>query len=234
VATSLDPTLNENLVDLLFEIGKDCNNKGFNDVAVRWFERANDRISSGFDDLSNDNEELRTAVMHALARALMKIPGEEALEKAWNIANDLDTGQTNKLAVLMLKLDLYGESLTADPDEYCDILLRIIRTIHITDSTFKTTLHYIHKLKSRSPPLAHKVLEEFLLNRLLDSEKPEWLERVVVTMVWNITTSTGIAGDTNLLQQSLDNLSDQLSQPIGAAATHAVHIVWQSTQWLGT
>lgn len=222
----MDPVLTENLADLLFELGKDCSSKALHDGAAQWLERAYDILMSrDLEELSSDAGDLQTAIMHALARALMKVPGDEARSKAWNIANDLDSGPSDKLAVLILKLDLFENEPGTDLQDYCNILLRIIRMIHISEATFKTVLYYIHKLRSQTPTLTHIALQEFLQKRLIGAEKPEWLEKVLVTIVWNITTSTSIAAEAALLKQTLDSLSGRSSRSIGASATHAAQIL---------
>jgi len=223
---TLDPVLTENLADLLLEIGRDCSSKALHEVAAQWLERAYDVLMSrGLEELSSDAGDLQTAIMHALARALMKMPEDEARSKAWNIVNDLDSGPSDRLSVLILKLDLFKNEPGAETREYCNILLRIIRMIHVAETTFKTVLHYIHKLRSQSPTLTHTALDEFLLKRLVGVEKPEWLEKVLVTIVWNITASTNIAAETALLKQTLDSLSAQSSHLIGPSATHAAQIL---------
>ena len=228
----MDSVLAENLADLLLEIGKDCSSKASHEVAAQWLERAYDILMSrDLEELSSDAGDLQTAIMHALARALLKLPGDEARRKAWNIADDLDSGPNDKLAVLILKLDLFETEAGADSQGYCSILLRIVRVVHVTDTTFKTVLHYIHKLRALNPTLAHTVLDELSLKRLVGTEIPEWLEKVLVTMVWNITTSTSIAAGTTLLRQTLDSLLDRSSRPIGASATHAAQILlWKRVE----
>jgi tetratricopeptide (TPR) repeat protein len=222
----LEPVLTENLADLLFEVGRDCSSKALHEGAAQWLERAYDiLVSRNSEELSSDAGDLQTAIMHTLARVLMKIPGDEARSRAWNIANDLDSGLSDKLAVLLLKLDLFENEPGTDLQDYCNILLRIIRMIHVTEATFKTVLHYIHKLRSQNPTSTHIALDEFLQKRLIGAEKPEWLEKVLVTIVWNITTSTSIAAGTSLLKQILDSLSDRSSHSIGASATHAAQIL---------
>ena len=221
--------LTENLADLLFEIGKEQNDKAMYRPAVQWLERAHEMLRSrSLEELSNDAGDLQTSILYTMVQALMKTPEDKIREKAWNIANTIDAGPTEKLPILLLKLDLIETNSEVDPQDYCDILLRVIRTIHVTDSTFKTTLYYIHKLRSRSSSLAHTVLEQFLLQRLPGTEKPEWVERLVVTIVWNLTTSTSIEGDQNLLKQILDALPYQFQNPIGASATHAAQTVRDS------
>lgn len=158
----------------------------------------------------------------------MKVAGVNALEKAWNIANELDAGPSDKLVTLMLKLDLYEATSGSDVQEYCNVLSRVMRTIHMTEAAFKTTLQYIHKLRSKSAALAHTLLEQLLLERLLDTGNPEWVERLLVTIVWNMTSSTGIVNPQNVLKNMLDTLLSSLPHSMGPSATHAVQAVGDS------
>ncbi|MCJ1397829.1 hypothetical protein MMC11_001025 [Xylographa trunciseda] len=228
-SAKLDPMLSENLADLVFEIGKEQNNKAAYNTAVQWLERAHDVLRSwSLEDLSSDAGDLQTSILHTMARAFMKGPEQETRARAWNIAHDLDAGSSDKLAVLLLKLDILDTNAKIDAQDYCDLLLRIIRTIHVTESTFRTTLHYIHKLRPQSSTLAHVVLEKFLLERLPGTGKPEWMERLLVTMIWNLTTSTENEGHQNSLRQVLDLLPGHFPYSIGPSATHAAQtLIWK-------
>ena len=177
------------------------------------------------EELSSDASDLRTSILHIMARALMQAPEGKLRERAWNIAHDLDTGPSDRLAVLLLKLDILDTNAEIDPQDYCELLLRIVRTMHVTESTFRTTLHYFHKLRPRSSTLAHVVLEKLLLERLPGTEKPEWIDRILVIIVWNLTTSTSHKGLQDSLKQILDVLPGFFPNSIGASATHAAHTV---------
>ena len=210
----------------MYEIGKACNTKAAHKVAVYWLEQAHNILAScDIEQLSSDAGDLEIATMHTMARALMKIPGDDSRMKAWKIAGDLDSGPSDRLAVLMLKMDLYANDSESDREEYFNVLLRIVRMIHITEYNFNTVLHYIHGMRSRSPAHTHSALKVLLLERLVGTEKPEWVERALVTIIWNITTSTGIVRDLELLKQVLDALQNHLSRAIGPSATHAAQIV---------
>ncbi|MCJ1284476.1 hypothetical protein MMC26_003808, partial [Xylographa opegraphella] len=225
----LDPILTERLADLLFEIGKERNGKAAYDTAIQWLEQAHDvlRLKSD-EELSSDAGDLQTSILYTMARALMQAPGDETIGRAWNIAHELDTGPSDKLAVLILKLDIMDTNAENDPQDYCDLLIRMIRTIQLTESTFMTTLHYIHKLKPRSSTLAHVLLGKLLLERLPGTEKPEWVERILVTIIWNLTTSKDNEGIQDSLKQILDVLPAQFQNWIGASATHAAQtLIWR-------
>lgn len=194
--------------------------------AVRWLERAQDVLASqALEDLSNDGRELRIAILHLLIRGLMRLPGNDAKIKARNIIADLDISDSDRLAVLILKLDLFTTDSSVPTEDLCDILLRIVRMVHVTESTFKTILHYVHNLRPRSSHLTHIILEAFLLERLLGADRMEWVEKVMVTAIWNLTTTADLGDHMRTLQQLLDALQNQGRVSIGPSATHAAQMV---------
>ena len=216
----------ESLADLLYEIGEDQAAKSSHVEAVRWLERAQDVLASRApEDLSTDGRELRITILHRLVRGLMRLPGHDARRKALNITADLDTSDGDRLAVLVLKLDLFATDLSVPTEDFCDILLRIVRIVHVTESTFKTILHYVHSLRPRSSHLTHVVLEAFLLERLLSGQRAEWVEKVLVTAIWNLTTTADVGDHVATLQHLLDALRDQGGVSIGPSATHAAQMV---------
>lgn len=222
----VDPSLAENLADLLFEIGSARWKKSLYAEAVQWLEKAYDvLVGQSLEALSSDAGELQVSVMHLLARALLKLPGEGNWSKAWNIVGELEIDSGNKLAVLLLKLDLYAIDPSASAQDYCGVLQRISRTVHLTDSNLKTTIHHVHKLRLRDPRMAHAALETLLLERLIDAEEPAWMEKIVVTMIWNCTISTNLTDALDLLRNILDTLFANRGRAIHPPATHAAQIV---------
>ena len=230
-SNGLSPPLAEKLADLLFEIGKDLITKNDFPESVQWLEKAQDvlRIHDK-DKLSHDSEELLVAIDHLLVRALMKLTGEEAKQKALSIVAELECGHGDRLAVLMLKLDLFQTDLNLPSEEVYDILKRIVHTVHVTESTFKTIMHHVHSLRSRNPQLAHSVLKDFLSSRLLDVENQEYMEKALVTMVWNLTSSAGLTDYDHTTLHILDGLKSKVVTTLSAPATHAVQMVRSS--WL--
>ena len=229
-----DPSLAENLADLLFEIGCAEWKKASYAHAVQWLEKAYDVLTGkNLQPLSSDTRELQTCTMHLLVKALIKLPGEANRSKAWNIVSELEIDSGNRLAVLLLKLDLYAIDPSSSVQDYCNVLQRISRTVHLTESNLKTTLHHVHKLRLRNPLMAHMSLETLLSERLIDAEEPAWMEKALITMIWNCTTSIAITDGLELLRNILDSLFSNSGKAISPSATHAAHIVCVSTcsQW---
>ena len=223
---ALGPILAEDLADLLFEIGKDLIARSNFGAAVQWLEKAHDLlISHNLECLSSDVGELQLAIMHSLVKALIHVPGEDARRKASSMLSDLDARSSDRLVIQLLKLDLLSTESTAPDQAYFDVLLRIVGTVHVSEPNLKTIMHHVHKLRPGSPGLAHCILQALLLDRLVDAEEPEWVEKVLVTIIWNAAVSTHSAVEFSSMKQLLTKLKDKLNQPIGASATHAAQMV---------
>jgi hypothetical protein len=86
-------------------------------------------------------------------------------------------------------------------------------------------IHHAHKLRSRSPLLAHEILVILLTERLLDTEEQNWLEKVLVTILWNYTTSTDFLVILSSLNGLLDTLVARSTNTLSPSATHAAQIL---------
>lgn len=169
--------------------------------------------------------------MHVMARAFLNSEKQDGRSKSWNIIQELDIDYGERLAVLLLKLDHFATDPTHSPQDYSDTLGKIIRTVHLTDINVKTILHHVHGLSSRSSPMAHAVLVTFLSGRLLGAEQPKWLEKALVTMIWNCTTSKGGLDLVSSFAELFDNLIAASSVPLSPSATHAAQILlWKRVE----
>ena len=227
-ANNLEPSSAEELADTLFEIGKSQVKKSQWSGAIPWLEKAHDVLSGqNLEALSSDAGELQISIMHSTARALMHQGDEGSRSKSWNIIRQLVIECGDRLAVLILKLDIFVTDLTSSavPRDYCDILQRIVRTVHLTDTNVKTIIHHIHKLRSRSPPMAHAVLVTLLTERLFGTEEQKWLEKTLVTIIWNCTTSTDPLDIFRSLDEILDALAAGSSKPLSPSAANAAQVL---------
>ncbi|SLM35896.1 Tetratricopeptide-like helical domain [Lasallia pustulata] len=228
----LDPASAESLGDILFEIGKDQHAKKQYQEAVRWLEMADDvLVAQSLENLSGEACDLKTSIMHTLVRTLMNLPGEDNNERAWNIVTNMDNEPGDRLVVLLLKLDLLAADERSPLQNYSEILERVTRTVHLTESNFKTIMHHVHKLKSRNADMTFHVLETLLLERLAVAEKAEWVEKALVTTIWIVTTSAGVTGGEQFLEKLFDSLHVKLDKPLGQPATHAGQmLLWKTIE----
>ena len=225
-SNTLDLIHSEQLSDTLFEIGKARLRYGEPEEATFWLERAHDELSRHeISRMSSDAGELKISIMHCTARAFMKQSDADHRARAWNIARDLELEGGDKLALSMLKLDLYALEPESVAPEYFDVLEKTIGSIHLTESNIKTVLFHAHQLKTWNPRLAQDLLTKFIYARLLDAGQPELLEKALITVVWFATASSVLKETACSLDNLFDNVSVSSSKPLSPAATHSVHIL---------
>ncbi|KAL8827014.1 MAG: hypothetical protein Q9191_003443 [Dirinaria sp. TL-2023a] len=225
-STEKDPSTAESIADLYYEIGRDQINKSRPAEATKWLARAQEVLSSqDLEELSSDSSELQVSVMHSLIKALISLGGQEHIAKAWNILGELELEHGDRLAVSLLRLDLYSLDPVYPAQDYCDVLQKIVRTVHLTDSNVKTALHHIHKLRTRNARMAHMVLVTLAIERLAGVEEYQWLEKTLITLIWNCTTSAELTDTFGLLSDFLETLQGNIGRAISPSATHAAQIL---------
>ena len=222
----LEPSSAEGLADTLFEIGNSQVTELKWSEAIPWLEKAHDILAGqSLEVLSSDAGELQISVMHSMARALINQQDQGSRTKAWNIIRELEIECGDRLAVLLLKLEVLAFDGEASVQDYCDVLQRIVRTVHLTDTNVKTIIHHVHELRSRSPPMAHTVLNTLMMERLLGAENQKWVEKVLVTIVWNYTTFADFLNTLNPLTELFDTFDATSTSVLSPSATHAAQIV---------
>lgn len=222
----LEPSSAEELADLFFEIGVCESKKTQWAEAIHWLEKAhNILLGQSQDLLSGDAGELRISIMHSMARALLNLETDGSQEKAWNIVREMELDCGDRLVVLLLKLDIFADNAFHSAQDYCDILHKIVRTVHPTDTNVKTILHHVHRFRSRSPLMAHRVLVTLLSERLLGAEETRWIEKVFITIIWNCINSTDFLDVLTSLSEVFDALANSATKALSPNATHAAQTV---------
>ncbi|KAL9045126.1 MAG: hypothetical protein Q9214_001790 [Letrouitia sp. 1 TL-2023] len=222
--STLTPSAAEELADILFEISQ--SNEGKQYDAIYWLEKAHDVLSyQSLGSLSSDAHELRSSIFDAFVRVLIEHEGKASLAKAWAIVKEMQNESGDGLALLLLKLDLLSLDQTSATQDYYDILLQIVRTVHIHDSNIKTTLHHVNRLRIRSPQMAHQILVTLLSERLLGLDVPLWAEKVLIMIIWNCTDSADKMNGLTILNEVFDRLMYELKSTLTVPATRAAQIV---------
>jgi hypothetical protein len=223
-----DPGTAESLADVLYEMGKDLLVKQQYTMAVKWLDRAYQiLIEQELDRLSMDASELRISIVESLIKALLGIQDQESADKARSLVDFLENEVGDKLIVLLLRLDLLSATTNEsfDSNSYSDILRRMTRTVVLTEPNFKLIMYHIRKLNDRSPGLACKALDELLRLRILQAERDEWIEKVIITRLWMTTNQRDTPDALALLEEVLSAIFESLGQPISSAVTLAAHTV---------
>ncbi|KAL8759175.1 MAG: hypothetical protein Q9199_000933 [Rusavskia elegans] len=224
-SSALELSSAERLADALFEIGRDQMIKGCYTSALQWLDRAHDILASqNPEDLSTDASEVRSCIMHTTVRVLLKACDEESISRAWNICHELEGETKNKVVLWLLKLELLGVDQSAAQDYY-EVLDGVVRHIHLSDVNLAMILHHVHELRRRNARLAHAILVVLLSERVLVMDEIAWVERTLVTTVWNCTTSPDLGTMTDALEELLDTIVAKTDSGLSTSATHAAQIL---------
>ncbi|KAF2848838.1 SPO22-domain-containing protein [Plenodomus tracheiphilus IPT5] len=210
----------ETLADLMYEIGKDALAKRNYEVAVRWLGRTYDTIGDqDMERLSPEMGELRLSTMQSIIQAYMKITTSDALDKAWGMVKLMETDFGDKMVVLLLKIELLTVAETLDTTEFYNVLLRMIRTVVLNDTNFKTAV------------TACKVLDELMELRLLREENQTWIEKAVITRIWISTSKESIETSLEEVEGMLDSVTRNSKESLSPPATHAAQtLLWKRVE----
>lgn len=230
-STKTDSAISEELADTLFEIGKDLLSKKQYETSATWLQRALDVLQETTpENLSADAAELQLCILESLVRAFLGVGNQESHDRAVNLLSLIETEHGDKMIVLLLKLEIILSEPEVNAQQYFDILLRMIRSIHLISNNIKTLIYHIHRLKELNAELAGKALDGLFELRLLNEpDKEAWLERALITRIW-IAVSSVKDGDHALrqMQTLLDNIHRAFRQPVSSTATHAAQtLLWK-------
>ncbi|KAK6210675.1 sporulation-specific protein 22 [Pestalotiopsis sp. IQ-011] len=235
IRQNLDPAAAEDLSDILFEVGSDLFRKKDFDMAVKWLTTADEIINSQeLERLSREAIELRLSISQTLIQAHLEQKTAESLQQAENHVAAMESDMGDKLVVLLLRLDILQKtpSEVFNENAYANILRRMIRTVNLSDSTFKLIVSHIRELDDKSPSLALQTLDLFLLDKVLSSEKSGWIESALILRVMFSTSrrdSTELVGG---LRAIFDRAFEILQKPV--AADVAIALLTQSGDKLCT
>ncbi|RYP34710.1 hypothetical protein DL767_004156 [Monosporascus sp. MG133] len=209
--------LMEAFADTLFEIGKTLAARNDFSLATKWLDRAYDTINSpGLDQLSREAVELRMAISQALVHAHLNAGTDHSFQKAENLVAYMESEIGDKLAVLLLRLELLLKSPAEvfDSPGFAAVLRRLIRNTDISETTFKIILHHVRILDSKSPTLACEILDYFFGTRVLPSHRKEWIDKVVVFRTQMATSRRDTAESIQSLAMILDAIEENVAASI--------------------
>ena len=228
----VEPLVRESLADMLFEIGHHQCQQGSYDGALFWLERAYDELSVvDIGLMSSDAGDLKLSVMHDLVRTLMHQAENESQIRSWNMIGDMETQFRGNLVVSLLKLDYLGSLAEPPAEDYSSVLHGIAQSVQLSDANIKTLLHHVHNLRYWDPSQAHSILSSFIYTRLLNVEEPDWLEKTLITAVWNAITSGVIENPIEILTTLFDEIIAGTPKSLRPDAIHAIQVlIWKAIE----
>ena len=90
--------------------------------------------------LSLDHEDLRLAIVASFVEALAEIPGADSAERAWTLLISLeqDHGLGNRMAVLIMQLNVLMRKNDFDINAGAAIISRMVSSSILNDETYRT------------------------------------------------------------------------------------------------
>lgn len=227
---NLDPASAENLTDALFEIGNDLFQRHDFPIAVKWLERAYELVNSQqLEQLSREAIELRLSISQILVRSLLGLNTSSGFERAENHVAFVESEIGDKLVVLLLRLEILQKAPgeVFDSDAYANILRRMIRAISLSETTVKLLLNHIRKLNDKSPTMAVQIHDQFLFDKIILSEKEEWIERTILLRVMLSTNRRDSSEMVDSLKSVFDRTMDHTRNPLTANTALAILTVYK-------
>lgn len=229
LTTNLDTASVEKIVDTMFEIGKDLTLKNNSVLAAKWLERAEELINSQeMGNLSRDAIELRLAIAQALIQVYLDIGDPDYINRAENHIAYIQDKLGDKLVVLLFRTEVMLRSPAENFDSvaYADIVRRMMRTVDMSESTFKLLIHHIRQLDEKNHLVASSVIDEFLKTRVLTSQREQWIEKAVILRIY-----MAICDDSFESIKALEAVLDQVllitGKPLSANTAAGIHTVCQ-------
>ncbi|KAI1506177.1 meiosis protein SPO22/ZIP4 like-domain-containing protein [Biscogniauxia marginata] len=228
---NLEPKSAELIADSLFEIGRGLIAKADPLRAAKWLERAYEFINSQeLEQLSREAIELRLAISQALVQAHLNTNSPEGVQSAETHVNFIEAEMGNKLVVLLLRLEILFRSPAEvfDSHSYSDVLQRMIINVDLTNSSFKLVIYHIRKLEDKSPGLACSIFDDFIVSRLLPTQRDDWIERTILLRTHMTTAHRDTPQAIQSLVAVFDKIETSLGRPLTATtALGVLTLLWK-------
>ncbi|EEY19690.1 conserved hypothetical protein [Verticillium alfalfae VaMs.102] len=203
---SLDPTLAENLAEVLFDTGKRYLTNNQFSTATRWLGRAYEAINTpALDRLSRRAAELRLIIGGAFVNALLSTEEPQDFETASNIVQSISSEVGETPVVLVLRLEVLQRSRPGvfDKEAYATCILGLVRSFNHSEPYYRLIEKHIWQLFQLDQELGCDSADEWLKTRIANCERDAWIERAVLRRlsmsVRQISTPTALDSVTNVL-----------------------------------
>ena len=196
--------------------------------ACQWLLGADEllvRLCNG-EHSPNRLQQLRLSILQTMLQIPKHAFGEDDENKVLEIIADVPSESYNEMPFLITILEAFDHGLDIDVSKYSDSLMRVIRKAHITERMFHTILFYLHRLRPIRPDLTCNGSTIFLCERLLDTGRVDWIEKVLVLLIWSYTCRKQLrAGEDTRIIDALDRVRKETGHSVSVSASRACRMV---------
>ncbi|KAK5322107.1 hypothetical protein LTR70_003954 [Exophiala xenobiotica] len=164
----------EKIVDLMFEIGRECLTQHDADNAAKWLERAMQTMNQENVHDAFAGSDIRLSVLHCL--------GEACAAQGADILDQLRSEYGAKLPILLLTLEVACKQPAINADTVSSQIEGIMHTAHLIEANHGVMMHYIQRLSSASTPHATRCLKKYIIQRLIPEGNIDWTENGIKTI----------------------------------------------------
>lgn len=217
----------EKIVDLLFEMGRECLSQHDADNAAKWLGRAIQMMDQDHVHDAFAGSDIRLGVLHCLVQSLSALPGEAYAVQAGDALDRLRSEYGAKLPTLLLSLEVACNQPAMNSDIVSTQIEAIMQTAHLIDANHRLVMHYIQKLSSASALHATRCLKKYILQRLIPEGNIDWTENGIVNYLAMYTIQKPVDPTTRVqsLEQDLDVFCDTTACGLSPIAAQSAHVL---------
>jgi len=232
----------EKVVDLLFEIGRECLSQHDAGNAAKWLRRAIQMMDQDHVHDAFAGTDIRLSVLHCLGRSssgckhylltivvqsLSAPPGQTYAVQAGDVLDRLRSEYGAKLPTLLLSLEVACNQPAMNSDVVSTQIEVIMQTAHLIDANHRLVMHYIQKLSSASALHATRCLKKYILQRLIPEGNIDWTENGIVNYLamHTIQKSVDPTSRVQSLEQDLDTFCDTTACGLSPIAAQSAHVL---------
>ena len=171
-------------------------------------------------------QQLRLSLLQVLFQVPQEALDEDNKLKIIEVLANYDADHSSGIPSLMMKLEAFDRGLKSDVQEYFDTLMTLIRKAHITEPILNTIMYYMYKLRSKRADLTNKGLSALLRDRVIDTGRKDWIEKVLVLLVWSYVSANQqpLQGG-KVLANILGRIMEETKCSVSVAASRACQLV---------
>ena len=158
---------------------------------------------------------------------------ESSLTRAASLLACLKGDYGSRMSVLTLCIDLALQDTMTSVDDASTTIKKLIDIAHLIPANHNLITHYLHHFQLKDFDESVRLLQIYVLTRLVPENKQEWIEQSILKYLASYTKSeiSDVTAHFQKLRIGLDSFYKALSTNLPSSGTHTAHtIIWLAIQ----
>lgn len=216
----------EALIDTILHIGVSLINDKNYSLSIKWHRRAYNLLHKvGADRLSDKGHNLRLSVIQTFIRCLLHSDTSDDMREADELISHVEAELGDKTYILHWRLEILQMSAegNADTSSQASILRRMIMIMERSEDVFQLIMQHIRHLFRKNGQVGCALMDELILTKLLQFQKPQWIGKALLRRIW-MATQEDTENETTVVSTLLSTIRDEAGLLNGdiCGAIHAV------------